>query len=217
MSKEKQPSKMPVFTERFRKFYAETGDNTIKFSEKAGITRQALNSYLNENRIPDSEALRKICSAYNVSADYLLGFSEVKNADQVLQAACEYTGLSEKAIEAIHQLSTREKAYLDLYPEERTTVGFALALGRIISANQKTLITMLRHILDAWDAYERHNRLVQQYAGNDDIKATALKMNHHDPVTEDIVLSPYESAEFCLSQAAECFKAICKVAKDGES
>ena len=107
MSKEKKPSKIPVFTDRFNKFFYETDYNTQEFANNAGITRQALNSYLNENRVPDSEALRKICSAYHISADYLLGLSKAQKPDPTLRAACEYTGLSEKEIEMISHLKER--------------------------------------------------------------------------------------------------------------
>ena len=213
---EKQESKIPVFTKRFREIFENSEDSAVKFAERTGISRQAINSYLNENRVPDSIALKKICSAYNVSADWLLGLSEAKKRDATLDAAIEYTGLSEKAIETIHQLSSREKEFIALHPEEGNLTKFKLALDRIISADQNTLITMLCHIVEAWDSYERYQKEIQPYSGND-LMITAMKMNYHDQKTGNIVLSTYQSAEFCLSQAAECFKAICKLAKDGES
>lgn len=75
MRKDKE-SKIPAFTERIRELVNSTNVTVTKFAEDAGITRQALNSYLNDNRVPGSEALTKICSAYHVSADWLLGVSD---------------------------------------------------------------------------------------------------------------------------------------------
>lgn len=74
----KKQSRVPDFTKRFKEFYLSTGDTTSDFAENAGITRQAMNTYLNDNHIPSSEALKKICLAYRVSADYLLGLSDVQ-------------------------------------------------------------------------------------------------------------------------------------------
>ena len=45
--------------------------------------------------------LKKLCSYFHVSADYLLGLSETKSPDPDAQRACKYTGLSDSAIQKI--------------------------------------------------------------------------------------------------------------------
>ncbi len=42
-----------------------------------------------------------IAKHYNVSADYLLGLSEIQSSDKKIETACEVTGLSEEAINVI--------------------------------------------------------------------------------------------------------------------
>ena len=44
------------------------------------------------------EALGKLAEFFNVSADYLLGLSDVRSTEQDMRAACEVTGLSEETI-----------------------------------------------------------------------------------------------------------------------
>lgn len=38
---------------------------------------------------------------YNVSTDYLLGCTDIKSTDTTMQSVCEYTGLSEEAIQLV--------------------------------------------------------------------------------------------------------------------
>ncbi len=70
-------------------------------AQKLGISRAALSSYENGSRKMDIEILYKFCDLFKVSADYLLGLSEVTSLDNKVQAACEVTGLNETAIEKL--------------------------------------------------------------------------------------------------------------------
>lgn len=68
------------------------------FASELGISRGALSFYENGERTPDAEIIYKICELCNVSADYLLGFTDNSTTDTALQAICEYTGLGEDAV-----------------------------------------------------------------------------------------------------------------------
>ena len=70
-----------------------------------GITRQSLAQYRDGNNIPDALTLSKIADYFNVSADYLLGRTDVKAANVDLKAVCEYTGLSETAINQLRTIN----------------------------------------------------------------------------------------------------------------
>jgi DNA-binding XRE family transcriptional regulator len=65
------------------------------------ITRQAVGNYKSGQSSPDFNTLVKIAKYFNVSTDWLLGTSKVRSQDTDLKAVCEYTGLSQKAIELI--------------------------------------------------------------------------------------------------------------------
>lgn len=75
------------------------------FAAELGISRGALSFYENGERTPDAEIIYKICELYNISADYLLGFTDNKTTDENLQAVCDYVGLSENAVAVLHEIS----------------------------------------------------------------------------------------------------------------
>jgi transcriptional regulator with XRE-family HTH domain len=60
------------------------------------ITRQTISSYINGDTLPDIKRFKFIADYFNVSYDYLLGESEVKQRENVNIA--EKTGLNEEAI-----------------------------------------------------------------------------------------------------------------------
>lgn len=64
-----------------------------------GVSRQALGKWANGETVPDILDFKKLAKYFNVSTDYLLGLTENATTDTDLQAACKYTGLSEKALE----------------------------------------------------------------------------------------------------------------------
>lgn len=66
-----------------------------------GISRGTLSYYESGERKPDADIIYKMCEVFGVTADYLIGMSDVKSNDTELQAVCKYTGLSEEAIKQI--------------------------------------------------------------------------------------------------------------------
>lgn len=94
--------RIPGFVERLKELMGDM-DNTT-FAKHVGLSRQTLGYYLNGNRLPDANNIIKICRACNVSSDYLLGLSDVRSADGSVQAACDYTGLTEPAVKILHKM-----------------------------------------------------------------------------------------------------------------
>lgn len=72
-----------------------------------GITRQTLSRYEIAARTVNADVLAALAQHFKVSADYLLGLSDIRSTVQNMQTACEVTGLSEKAIENIKSLEYR--------------------------------------------------------------------------------------------------------------
>lgn len=72
-----------------------------RIADEIGISKASLSKYLNDNAEIGINSLVKIAEYFNVSFDYLLGFSDIKSPNVELKAVCEYTGLSEKAIQNI--------------------------------------------------------------------------------------------------------------------
>lgn len=78
----------------------------IQLADGAGVSQSQISAICRDvDRGINHQAIYKICKYLDVSADWLLGLSETRNPDPTLQAACEYTGLSEQAIETIRRIS----------------------------------------------------------------------------------------------------------------
>ena len=78
-----------------------TDVNELK--EALGVSAQAINQYKIGTSRPSLENLCKIADFYGVSTDYLLGRTGTKSINPTVQAAVEYTGLTEKTIRALRQ------------------------------------------------------------------------------------------------------------------
>ncbi len=97
-----QNKSMPKFKERL---FMHQGDLKLcEYAAKLGITRQTLGFYINGDRIPDIATLARISKALNVSADYLLGLTDIQTPDSAIRGVCEYTGLSQEAVVLLHHL-----------------------------------------------------------------------------------------------------------------
>ena len=100
-------NRLPIFTKRFRELQGER-TNTV-FADFLGISRQTVGFYCNGDRIPDAVVLRQIASKCEVSVDWLLGLSNEQTLEAKVRQICNYTGLSEKAIERLHRLQCSEE------------------------------------------------------------------------------------------------------------
>lgn len=66
------------FGQRLKRVLAERGMMQKELAEKIGVNEMAISRYIHGGRIVSVPILVEICKALNVSADYLLGLSEVE-------------------------------------------------------------------------------------------------------------------------------------------
>ncbi|MBQ9257977.1 MAG: helix-turn-helix transcriptional regulator [Acidaminococcaceae bacterium] len=95
--------RFPEFKERLN-LLALKYESTTEFAAALGISRQTVGFWLNGNRAPDADSLITISEKMDVSVDWLLGLSAVRNfsKDPGLREICEYTQLTPYAVEALH-------------------------------------------------------------------------------------------------------------------
>lgn len=66
------------------------------YADELGVSPQNFYNWVSGKNIPDADKLTQIASFFNVSVDWLLGVSKP------LSDFCEYTGLSERSVAALH-------------------------------------------------------------------------------------------------------------------
>ncbi len=76
-----------------------------KLAELTGITQQTLSRYEKGERQASLDFVIHAAAVFGVSADYLLGLSDVRSTEQDMKCACEVTGLSEKAVLNIKRIT----------------------------------------------------------------------------------------------------------------
>lgn len=105
MSRKKQKSSetaTEVFPSQLQKLMdREPKTSQTKLAEALNIQRQTVSNYANGQSSPDWKTLSRIADYFGVSVDWLLGRTQTETPDADMQAVCEYTGLSEDAIELI--------------------------------------------------------------------------------------------------------------------
>lgn len=85
-----------MFSDRLKKCREEQGLSQIAVSQKLNITRQAYNHYETGKRSPSSEMLTRLSALFNVSADYLLGITDIPNfSDQNIKEDVPEVGTPE--------------------------------------------------------------------------------------------------------------------------
>lgn len=75
------------------------------FGAKIGVSRGSISYYENGTRTADIEILDKLCREYKVSADWLLGLSNVRSSNADLRAFSEQSGLDEESIEILNKIN----------------------------------------------------------------------------------------------------------------
>lgn len=99
-----------IFADKLKVLLDEKDKQGITLSaiaKELGITRQSLAQYRDGNNIPDINVLQRMTEYFKVSADYLITDTEIRTPDVDFIAACEYTGLSEDAMDFITSINFR--------------------------------------------------------------------------------------------------------------
>lgn len=97
------------FPYRLRKLMDENNTTQQELAEALGKTRQSISYYCDGSSSPDWEAIAKISEYFSVSADWLLGLSEIRSTDADMKSVCDFTGLSEASIESILRETANEE------------------------------------------------------------------------------------------------------------
>lgn len=100
------------FSERLRELIDKNHYSRKYIADKLGMTRQAVSNYCLGSSKPTIENLIKLSNIFNVSTDYLLGITDTPTVDIKLRQICNYTGLSEEAINNICKINKFTDSYI---------------------------------------------------------------------------------------------------------
>lgn len=84
---------------------SEKSREEIAKSAELDCDTSTITKHYNGDRKISAEYIVKYAKYFNVSADYLLGISDVKTTDKDLEYICAYTGLAEEVIEKLHNMA----------------------------------------------------------------------------------------------------------------
>ncbi len=93
---------------RIQKLREKRGDTQKELAEAIEVKRETINQWESGTRALKSDAIVKLSKYFGVSADYLLGITEIETLDTNLQAICTCTGLSEIAARQLIALTFGE-------------------------------------------------------------------------------------------------------------
>lgn len=123
-------------------------------SEKTDINKQSLINYEKAGKDDGREIGTRVdafcgmsvnnavalAKTFGVSTDYLLGLSSVRSPDVDVQAVCNYTGLSQSAVERLHSLNSEYQAIAsDIIESDLFYTGMLFHIGNALSTIKEAI------------------------------------------------------------------------------
>ncbi len=99
---------------RINTLLAKNGVKQKELAKVLGVNDNVISYYCKGSRKPNIDQLNKIADFFHTSVDYLLGRTNVISTDTNIQMICEYTGLSEEAVNNIADISKNYGAGFDI-------------------------------------------------------------------------------------------------------
>jgi transcriptional regulator with XRE-family HTH domain len=96
------------FPSTLRKLIERKGTTITALATDIKVTRQAVSQYQDGSTQPNAETIVKIAKFFNVTTDYLL-IGENRSVDESANIACDFTGLSQNAVDTLSRLKSTDK------------------------------------------------------------------------------------------------------------
>ena len=119
-------------------------------ASKLFCKREVVSYYENGNRDIKTDTLIRLSEILGVTTDYLLGLSKAQTKDIEVASICDYTGLSEKSIFELKQLTN--KNYLSIVDKIITSTEFLYLLDCI--DNYETAQKQYSDFINAFEKVE---------------------------------------------------------------
>ncbi|MBR0414970.1 MAG: helix-turn-helix transcriptional regulator [Clostridia bacterium] len=73
---------MADFFDRFEYLCKQKGENTTSLGTQLGFSKSTISGWRNRTSVPSGKTLERLCSYFEVSADYLLGKSDLREPEK---------------------------------------------------------------------------------------------------------------------------------------
>ena len=77
-------------------------------SEITGISKSSISEWIKKDQMPRCDTVIILADKLNVSTDYLLGRTNIKSPDQLIQSICNETGLTEKSVDFLSRINKHQ-------------------------------------------------------------------------------------------------------------
>ena len=180
-----------IFRDRFRELYTMSQCQSItQFAQKLKMNRQSVDRYYNGDRLPDLTSIIQICRIMSVSADWLLGLSDVKSQSADTINAVNVLGISEEAVKTVQEFDDMGKQSLSWLIEfgSKAEIGFFEAWNEYLNSLAESNYSTIR---------------------NNEVKRDETGI---DGITEDgrIVLDPRATTEYRSIIVERRFSRLCE-------
>lgn len=193
------------FAVRLRALFEENDVKQAAAAEKIGTSRQTIGNWLLGKSQPDFETLVKLADYFDTTTDYLLGMTEIKTIKSDIRAVCDYTGLSDKAVEYLNFCSSecmkRRGTETDLF------TGF---LNYLITTNFEhdgVVLTFSDCILNYVNELEKGTKLNNEYLALKETNEKILIYNKIIEQSKNIRYSRFDIEEITADYIADYLKA----------
>lgn len=134
-----------TFSNRLRDLMEANGIKQGDLQEEFAVSSsQAVGNYVNDKRSPNAEQIVAIAKRFHVSADYLVGLSDVPTLDLKKKAICDATGLHEITLSKL-----KNETYKYIKPYEIVNLLFSpdhhFLINRYMNEILLAIVTVARN------------------------------------------------------------------------
>lgn len=212
---------MTLFPQKLKDLREECGLNQSQLADRLGVSRGSISFYENGDRVPDIEFLFRVSKFFNLSADWLLGLTEVRTQIPEVKAVCEYTGLSEGAVAKLHSSKSLPPSpnmallFINEFIDSRDFLSFRNSAWRTVISDVLNLrnddgisLSALR-MLDAGEL----NEILDRASENNRLKESAIDqclldfLNQKREFNNTLEVSSGEFSNLFYNRAKLCLEA----------
>lgn len=132
------------FGERLAKARNAKGFTQDEIAKYLDMTRVAVANYESGKRFPDFETIVRLAKKYDVSTDYFFCLTDTMIRNENVKDICEYTGLSDLAIQRLHYFSLERKNEYATLEEMNSEISLAF-IDKLVNYKDYNKISQLAY------------------------------------------------------------------------